>query len=129
MAKPVIEIDGNEFSTLEQFYEVIDRVLVPGASWGHNLDAFNDILRGGFGTPNGGFILRWKNADVSRERLGYGETVRQLKARLERCHPSNRTVVEADLSRAETRTGPTVFDWLVGIISVHGPAGVELELA
>ena len=40
------EIDGEHFSTLEAFYE------------GRNLDAFNDILRGGFGTPDEGFVLR-----------------------------------------------------------------------
>jgi hypothetical protein len=35
----------------------------------------NDILRGGFGTPDDGFTLRWKNHDISRQRLGYRETV------------------------------------------------------
>ncbi len=54
MAKAMYEINGYDFSTLEEFYEVVSRVLVPGAEWGHNLDAFNDILRGGFGTPEGG---------------------------------------------------------------------------
>src|ERR1700693_6003605 len=91
------EIDGLEFATLEQFYEVVSRVLIPGAEWGHNLDAFNDILRGGFGTPEGGFILRWKNSAVSRERLGYDETVRQLSRRLTRCHPTNRQSVGMDV--------------------------------
>jgi hypothetical protein len=46
----VCEIDGQRFSTLEEFYEEISRALVLNAEWGHNLDAFNDILRGGFGT-------------------------------------------------------------------------------
>ena len=46
------EIDGKNFSTLEEFYDEISRVLIPGAQWGRNLDAFNDILRGGFGTPD-----------------------------------------------------------------------------
>jgi RNAse (barnase) inhibitor barstar len=45
------EIDGSRFSTLEDFFEEISSVLIPGYSWGHNLEAFNDILRGGFGTP------------------------------------------------------------------------------
>ena len=69
-AKPTYEIDGRRFATLDEFYEEISRVLIPGAKWGHNLDAFNDILRGGFGTPDGGFVLRWVNSDVSRQRLG-----------------------------------------------------------
>jgi RNAse (barnase) inhibitor barstar len=132
--KPTYEIDGTRFSTLEEFYDEISRVLIPGAEWGHNLDAFNDILRGGFGTPEGGFVLRWLNSDVSRERLGYIETVRQLERRLQRCHPSNRASVARDLERAMRGEGPTVFDWLIEILHVHTACGrgekdgVELSL-
>ena len=63
------EIDGERFSSLEEFYSEIDRVMQL-SSWGHNLDAFNDVLRGGFGTPNGGFAICWKNHELSREWLG-----------------------------------------------------------
>ena len=100
------EIDGNDFSTLKEFYDVISRVLIPGAEWGHNLDAFNDILRGGFGTPENGFILRWRNHHVSQERLGYPETARQLGLMLERCHPNHRAdfAAEREQARAETET-------------------------
>ena len=127
MAKAVYEIDGRDFATLEEFYNVVSRVLIPGADWGHNLDAFNDILRGGFGTPDGGFVLRWVNSALSRERLGYPETVRQLERRLARCHPTNRESVGADLELARQGVGPTVFDWLVEIIEVHCPGGREQE--
>jgi RNAse (barnase) inhibitor barstar len=128
------EIDGQDFSTLEEFYDEISRVLIPGATWGHNLDAFNDILWGGFGTPDQGFILRWKNHAVSRQRLGYAKTVRQLEKRLERCHPTNRESVQKELDLARAGEGPTVFDWLVEILADHGPHGgeadnVHLELA
>lgn len=41
--KKVYEIDGAAFSTLEEFYSEVSRKIVPGADWGHNLDAFNDI--------------------------------------------------------------------------------------
>jgi RNAse (barnase) inhibitor barstar len=67
--KPTYEIDGARFTTLEEFFDEISRVLIHGATWGRNLNAFNDILRGGFGTPEGGFILRWLNSDLSRDRL------------------------------------------------------------
>jgi RNAse (barnase) inhibitor barstar len=66
----VYEIDGRDFSTLEEFYDVVSRVLIPGAAWGRNLDAFNDVLRGGFGTPDAGFTLRWENHQLSKDRLG-----------------------------------------------------------
>lgn len=77
MSKFIYEIDGASFSTLEEFYDVVTNSLIPGAVRGRNLDAFNDILRGGFGTPDGGFVLMWRNSALSRERLGYSETVRQ----------------------------------------------------
>jgi len=64
------EIDGSRFSTLEGFFDEVSDVLIPGMWWGRNLDAFNDILRGGFGTPEGGFVLRWKRSTLSRQRLG-----------------------------------------------------------
>ncbi len=126
-ARPVFQIDGRDFSTLEEFAEVVSRVLFPYAEWGGNLDAFNDILRGGFGTPDGGFVLRWTNSDISRERLGYPETVRQLEIRLSRCHPTNRDSVSRELDAARRGVGPTVFDWLVEIIREHGPEGDESE--
>ncbi|HHP7236481.1 MAG TPA: barstar family protein [Desulfobacterales bacterium] len=112
--KATYEIDGRDFSTLEEFYAVVSRVLITEASWGHNLDAFNDILRGGFGTPDGGFVLRWKNSALSRECLGYQETVKQLEIRLARCQPSNRDSVAADLGAAQRGVGPTVFELVVG---------------
>jgi RNAse (barnase) inhibitor barstar len=127
MPKPIYEIDGRDFASLQEFYDVVSRVLIPGAEWGRNLDAFNDILRGGFGTPDGGFVLRWVNSALSRERLGYPETVRQLERRLTQCHPSNRPMVAEDLERARQGVGPTVFDWLVEIIEVHGAGGDEQE--
>lgn len=125
--KPIYEIDGRKFSSLEEFFEEVSRKLIPNAGWGHNLDAFNDILRGGFGTPSGGFVLRWKNSKVSRERLGYPETVRQLRLRLARCHSASRDRVAQELAAAENNRGETVFDWLVDIINVHCKGGSEQE--
>ncbi len=49
--RPVRELDGANFVDLESFYDEVSRVLVPGAWWGRNLDAFNDILC--FRTPEG----------------------------------------------------------------------------
>ena len=123
---PTYVIDGRDFSTLEEFYDEFNRVLVP-EPWGRNLDAFNDVLRGGFGTADGGFILEWRNSGLSRERLGYPETVSQLERRLSRCHPENRGSVAAKLELARKGVGPTVFDCLVEIIQAHGKGGVESE--
>lgn len=125
--KTRIEINGDNFASLEEFYAEVSRKVIPEADWGRNLDAFNDILRGGFGTPEDGFVLVWKNHSVSRERLGYEETVHQLQLKLERCHPSNAELVARDLAAAQRHEGATVFDWLVAIIRDHGAGGQEAE--
>ena len=48
MSKQKIIINGDNFADLESFYVEIDRVLTKDLDWetGHNLDAFNDLLRG-----------------------------------------------------------------------------------
>jgi RNAse (barnase) inhibitor barstar len=127
MTNQTLVIDGAAFSTLEEFYDEFTSKVIPGADWGHNLDAFNDVLRGGFGTPSGGFRLLWRNAELSRLLLGYKETTRQLRIRLERCHPSNRAHVQRELEAAVNGRGPTVFDWLCEIIRSHKHIELELE--
>lgn len=125
--KRTFEIDGADFQTLEEFYDQLERVLIPGKDWGRSLDGLNDLLRGGFGTPTGGFVLCWKNSAISRERLGYNETIRQLEQHLKLCHPSNRASIEHDLDLAHAHRGSTVFDWLVELIRVHGAGGEEAD--
>ena len=125
MTPRTVELNGEEFTTLEEFFDHFEFRALDGSFWGRNLDAFNDVLRGGFGTPVGGFRIIWRNHALSREHLGYAETARQLKLRLEQCHPMNTPYIQQLLHRAETRQGETVFDWLVTIIQVHGPGGQE----
>ena len=85
----VYELDGTKFATLEEFFAEFSREVTPDWYYPHpNLDGFNDVLRGGFGSPDEGFTLRWKHHQLSKERL-----VRQLEPRLIHCHPSNRAEV------------------------------------
>jgi RNAse (barnase) inhibitor barstar len=121
----IYELDGNRISTMEDFFAEVDRVLMPNVDWGRNLDALNDILRGGFGTPKLGFTILWKEHALSRARLGYPETVRQLERRLGECHPSNRLAIAKQLEQARLGVGPTVFDWLVEIVRDHGTGGTQ----
>ena len=69
-----IIIDGNNFSNEEEFYCEIDKLLTKDLGWktGHNLDAFNDLLRGGFGVhePGEELNITWINAAKSRNELG-----------------------------------------------------------
>lgn len=125
--KPVIHLDGERFSTLDEFFRHFQEQALGGARWGSNLDSFHDVLRGGFGTPEDGFLLIWKNHRLSQDRLGYAETQRVLRRRLTTCHPANDERVQAELALAQQHQGATVFDWLVQIIGIHGPGGPEQE--
>jgi RNAse (barnase) inhibitor barstar len=135
MPKPTIEIDGSRFDSLSGFWDEISTRLIPGAAWGRNLDAFDDILRSGFGTPKGGFRLRWVNFERSREILGYPETIRSLERKLQECDPENVNFVKEALESARRSEGPTLADTIITIIKIHGPGGdeaddgIELELA
>jgi RNAse (barnase) inhibitor barstar len=68
--KPVVTIEASQFSDLPSFAEHFSKVALGGQHrWNGNLDAFNDILRGGFGTPEGGFTMVWRNHQKSRQDL------------------------------------------------------------
>ena len=128
MSKRVYEIDGDNFSSLEEFAREFSEKLELEIYWHGNLDALNDILHGGFGTPNEGFILVWKNSTLSKVRLGYEETVRQLEKRLERCHPTNRKYVKLQLEKAKQHKSATIFDWLIEIMEDKTHNDIELIL-
>ncbi len=118
-------IDGTHFETLEGFFREIGGAVVPCAKWGASLEGFADILDGRLGTPTAGFTLRWHHHAVSRERLGYPETVRQLELRLQSCQPATRPGVARQLEQARAGAGPTVFDWLVQIVRARGPGATH----
>ena len=66
-------IDGNSFSNLSEFYDEVERKLTRGLDWriGRNLNAFNDVLRGGFGLHEyeEPLNLTWLNSVKSRKDL------------------------------------------------------------
>ncbi|WP_129785518.1 barstar family protein [Promicromonospora panici] len=123
---PVLVIDGARFSDLDGFAREFSQLL-SGYTWRGNLDALNDVLRGGYGTPADGWVLRWVNADTSRAALGHAETARRLERLLPSVDPSNRAAFEARLDDARRGEGPTLFDEIVAIIREHGPGGRESE--
>lgn len=69
-----IVIDGDKFSTADGFYEEMARLLTKDVNFvpGKNLDALNDLLRGGFGVHAYGepLTLRWLHSEKSRQELG-----------------------------------------------------------
>jgi len=115
-------LSGDNFSNLNEFYTEVQRVLTDDfQGFGRDLDAFDDILYGGFNRFHGNekITLIWKNADKSKQDLGYAETVRYLEETLDECHPSNKKDIERRLELAKQGKGPTMFDALIKIIKRH----------
>lgn len=131
-ALPVLVLDGGSFSDFAGFAREFSRLL-PHHTWNGNLDAFDDILWGGFGTPEDGWVLRWIDSASSRSALGYEATVLWLEELRRRCHTSHRADLAVRVSAARRGEGPTLFDEIVTIIRLHAPGperddGVVLEL-
>lgn len=136
--KKVYTIDGKNFTSIYGFFDEITRVMFPDTEWGENLDAFNDVLRGGFGTPEKGFVLEWKNSRLSKKNLGYDHLVWDIEEYLkdlknpeyftwltEEEREENRVLARKDLKKARRGEGQTPFEVLIEIIQGHGPGGEE----
>ena len=111
-------IDGNEFNNMDEFYKVIDKTFSNGEEPCRNLDAFVDFLRGGFGKHkyNEPIKITWINNDKSKKDLGYEETIKILKKRLEKCHPSNKENIQKQIELSEKKEGKTIYDEIIECI-------------
>ncbi len=125
---PILTIDGEAFDDFAGFCREFSKLVAPN-KWNGNLDAFNDYLRGGFGSipSEGGYTLRWLASGRSRQVLGHTAWAFKLAQMLENCDPTNRSAVSEQLARARRGEGPTLFDVLVDIIQDHGEGGAEAE--
>jgi len=86
--KQTIIINGNNFSDLEIFYDKIDQVLTKDLDWNtvHNLNAFNDLLHGGFGVYEyeEPITLIWENITKSKIDLGLEPTWKWYQQKMQR---------------------------------------------
>jgi RNAse (barnase) inhibitor barstar len=73
-------IDGNKFSDLNGFYDEVQKVLTDNfEGFGRNLDAFNDILRGGFGKfDDENITIIWKHSKKSKRELKDFDTLVEI---------------------------------------------------
>ncbi len=132
MHRRIIIIDGNKFSNLQEFFDEMDRLLTKDLTWqaGRNLDALNDLLRGGFGVHEYGepLAIHWISADKSKLNLGYDATVKYYKNMLACCHPTNRASVYHKLKMAKQHKGKTLMDMIAEIIVNTDDSGHDCTL-
>ncbi len=118
-----IQIEGNRINDIASFYEEINRVFMPGESWriGQSLDAFNDLLFGGYGTLQGfqSVELVWHHMAHSRQALGDQATRVYYRDKLRPGSPYNKKLFEEKLAALESGHGETYFDTILAIIAAH----------
>ena len=124
----IVDIDGRDFRTLDDFFEVVGAALVPGEAWGKNLDAFNDILCWPLARDPEPYVLVWRRSRLSRRRLGHSEAERHCEEVIRAGGGKPSGWQAEQLASAGRCEGPTAFDWLVEIIQRH-PEWLSVRLA
>lgn len=123
-----IVINGNNIHDIKSFYEEVNRVFMTNEKWkiGESLDAFNDLLYGGFGIIENSKSTKitWLDIEKSKSALGYEITRSYYLDKLKPGSKFNRQYFENKLEELERGNGQTYFDIILEIISEHP----EIEL-
>ncbi|GAB4044741.1 barstar family protein [Spirosoma jeollabukense] len=118
-----LEIDGNSINDIASFYEEINRVFMIGECWvmADSLDAFNDVLYGGYGVLQGtqSVELVWHHIDHSRKALGYQTTRAYYLGKLRPGSPYNKKLFAEKLEALESGMGEMYFDSVMAILAEH----------
>lgn len=115
---PTYVIDGSKARTWPEIVASIN-AFIPDSEWqGNSLDALDDILYGGYGTPEK-FIVIWKASEVSRQALGLKETFSYFK--------NMPSVYTLDAAGQINPRSKTLFDVLVEIFEGHENIELRLE--
>ena len=120
-------VDGAACTSLEATAAEFTRALALDLAWHGNLDALNDFLNGGFGTPDEGFVLVWRGSAAARRGLGYEATALWFEERSHDAHSTNREGFRLRATQAREETGETLFAMIVAIINGHEDVQLRLE--
>ena len=118
-----ITIDGGSIHDISSFYAEINRVFMADEDWeiGNSLDAFHDLLFGGYGALKEAdhAEIHWQNIESSRKSLGYEVTKAYYLQKLYPDSPFNQKHFATKLAALENGTGETYFDTILGIVAEH----------
>ena len=116
-------INGSSVEDIASFYDEINRVFMADENWkiGPSLDAFDDLLYGGFGVMRNAQRVEvvWQDIEKSRAALGYEATKAYFLEKLKPGSPFNKVLFEEKLAALENGTGETYFDTIMHIIAEH----------
>lgn len=118
-----ITIEGKNITDIATFYQEINRVFMSNENWkiAPSLDAFNDLLYGGFGAIDSKepTTLIWKNFEENRKTLGLKTTKKFYESKLTAPEIYNINFVKGKITALESSNGSTYFEIILEIISDH----------
>ena len=118
-----ITIEGKNITDIATFYQEINRVFMSNENWkiAPSLDAFNDLLYGGFGAIDSkeSTTLIWKNFEENRKTLGLKTTKKFYESKLTAPEIYNINFVKGKITALESSNGSTYFEIILEIISDH----------
>lgn len=127
MKKEII-INGSRIHDKTSFYEEINRKFMQNESWqlAESLDAFDDLLYGGFGAirEKEEITLIWENFEANREALGTEFTISYYQEKLKYPDDFDSSVIQKRLDALKEGKGQTYFEILQEIIAEH--SNIEL---
>ena len=69
-------IEGEDIKSIDAFYDLISKQLGLASWFGRNLDALNDVLRGGCGTVDpANKTWKWLHHTISKENISRFDTI------------------------------------------------------
>ena len=131
MQKMKLEIDGNNFQTIDGFYAELNRLTMADEDWklGASLDAFHDFLCGSYGSLKGFEQLEiiWLNSEKSKNDLGFETTLQYYQNKWDQPGKFNSEFVQKKMEELQAGTGQTYFEILLEIISEHKDVQLVLK--
>lgn len=115
-----LTIRGRYIRDIPSFYAEVNRVFMADEDWklGESLDAFNDLLFGGYGVIAGPELVElvWEDIEASRAALGIETTRTYLTAKLRQPELYSVSIIHQQLDQLEKGNGSTYFDTILNII-------------
>ncbi|MBD1426038.1 barstar family protein [Sphingobacterium arenae] len=118
-----IYLEGATITDITSFYRQVNAQLMQDEDWqlGENLDAFDDLLYGGYSKWKDYDQLEiiWTDIAVSERGLGRETTKTYYESKLGENSPYNQDLAREKIKRLEAGKGQTYFDILMEIIESH----------
>ncbi|NGF56961.1 ribonuclease inhibitor [Parapedobacter sp. SGR-10] len=118
-----IYLQGRKITDIASFYKQLNQQLMEEEDWklGESLDAFDDLLYGGFGKWKSCEQLEivWNDVAISEQFLGMETTKAYYESKLFEGSPYNQEFIKGKIKELIHENGKTYFEIILEIVDSH----------